>query len=418
MLTTLTAAFALAVATAPRHVQVTRSAEGFSMTVDGKPYFVKGVGGGSHLDLLAKSGANTFRTWGAENLQRDLDDAQKHGLMVCAGIWLQHSDGFDYHDPAKVKKQFDEVVAVVRKFKDHPALLMWAFGNEMEAYGNADDPALWKAINDIAKASKEIDPNHPTMTVTADIGAGRIPGINKYCPDIDIHGINSYGGALSIPKRYKDAGGTKPYLLTEFGPMGTWEVNKTAWQAPIEPTSTEKAATYRQAYRTSVSGNPGQCLGSFAFLWGNKQEGTSTWFGMLLPDGTRTGAVDVMTEMWTGKKPDNLCPEIGSLSVSQTDGLKPGQVVTATLESSDPERDILLVNWVLVGETEEYLTAGRDEKVPPKHPGALVSSNLKSAKFKMPPEGGAFRIFAYVYDDHGGAAVANVPIRVEKPTRK
>jgi hypothetical protein len=413
MFSSLLVAAAMITPVAPRVVRVNQSGGQFQLTVDGQPYFVKGVGGSSHLDLFVASGGNTFRTWGAENLQRDLDEAHKRGLMVCAGIWLQHSNGFDYRDQARVKKQFDEAIAVVKKFKDHPALLMWAFGNEMEAFGDGGDSAVWTAVNDIAKAAKTIDKNHPTMSVTADIGGGRVPGMNKYCPDVDIHGINSYGGALNLPARYKKAGGVKPYLLTEFGPLGTWEVAKTAWGAPIEQSSTAKVMTYREAYLTSVKGNPAQCLGSFAFLWGNKQEGTSTWFGMLLPDGTRTGAVDLMTEFWSGKKPKNLCPEIQSLEVAQTDGLKPGSVIKAALRASDPEKGILTVNWALVGETEEYLTAGRDEKVPPKHPGAFVTGNSTSATFKMPSTKGAYRVFAYVYDSHGGAAVANVPVRVE-----
>jgi hypothetical protein len=384
----------------------------FSLTVDGKPYFIKGAGGSASLKLLAESGGNTVRTWGAEQLRQTLDEAQKHNIKVTAGIWLQHSDSFNYADTAAVKRQFDESIAVVQKFKNHPALLMWAFGNEMEGYANADDPNVYRAVNDLAKAAKAIDPNHPTMTVTAEIGAERIPSINKYCPDIDIMGINSYGGAASLADRYGKAGGAKPYIITEFGPLGQWEVGKTEWGAPIEQTSTEKMQVYKTAYTNSVLGNPNQCLGSFAFLWGNKQEATATWFGMLLPDGTKVGAVDVMTEFWTGKPAKNLCPTIKSLTISTDTKLTPGQLVNAKLEASDPENDQLTVNWVLVGETEVYLSAGRDEKVPPRHPDALLSSTKTNATFKMPSEKGGYRIFVYIYDGKGGAAVANIPVLV------
>ena len=90
------------------------------------------------------------------------------------------------------------------------ALLLWAVGNEMEGYEEGSNPKIWKAVNDIAAMIKELDPNHPTMTVTADIGGGRIKSINELCPDIDIHGVNSYGGAPSLLDRYRAAGGTKP----------------------------------------------------------------------------------------------------------------------------------------------------------------------------------------------------------------
>ena len=46
----------------------------------------------------------------------------------------------------------------------------------------------------------------------------------------------------------KAAGFTRPYIVTEFGPFGFWEVGSTAWKAPIEPSSTEKAQVYLKNY--------------------------------------------------------------------------------------------------------------------------------------------------------------------------
>lgn len=383
---------------------------GYQLLRNGQPYFIKGVGGNGSRKLLLEIGGNSFRTWGAENIGQVLDDAHKDGLTVTVGIWLMHAGEFNYHDPVAVKKQFEMCKEVVQKHKDHPALLMWAFGNEMEAH--PDDPAVWKAVEDIAAMSKKIDPNHPTMTVIAEIGGYKVKNLHAICKSIDIVGINSYGGAPSLKERYPIAGGTKPYIITEFGAPGTWEVAKTKWEAPIEWTSTAKAVWYRDAYEKSIKGNPGVCLGSYAFLWGNKQEGTATWFGMLLPDGAHTGAVDVMAELWTGKPRKDLVPKIEKLELSAADYLKPGQTIQATLVASDPEGKPLRVKWLLKGEVKVRLTAGRDEVVPPTYSEALITSTNSSAEFKVPTESGAYRIFAYVYDDAGGAAVANVPIFV------
>ena len=77
----------------------------------------------------------------------------------------------------------------------------------------------------------EIDPNHPTMTVIAEIGGDKVPKIQQYCPDIDVIGINSYGGGPSLAASYRAAGGKKPYVITEFGPPGTWEIGRTAFGA-------------------------------------------------------------------------------------------------------------------------------------------------------------------------------------------
>ena len=49
-------------------------------------------------------------------------------------------------------------------------------------------------------------------------------------------------------------------------------------------------------------GNTTLCLGTYAFKWGHKQEATPTWFGMFLPDGRRTPAIDTMTELWSGHR--------------------------------------------------------------------------------------------------------------------
>lgn len=416
MIIPLTLMTATTVFLKPDVTRLIKSEAGYSLTVQGKPFFVKGAGGGAGLDLLVQAGGNSIRTWGAENLQRDLDEAQKRGIKVTAGIWLQHADVFDYSDQAKVREQFEMARKVVEQFKDHPALLMWAFGNEMEGYAEANDPNVWRAVNDIAKMAKTIDPNHPTMTVIAEIGAARIPSINKYCPDIDIIGINSYGGAASVAKRYAEIGGTKPYILTEFGPLGPWERPKTPWNAPVEPTSTEKVDMYRTAYQNAVLGNPQKCLGAYVFLWGNKQEGTSTWFGMFLKDGNKTPAVDVMTEFWTGKKPANLSPTITPISLAPAPEnyiYKTGQTITASIKTTDPNNDNLKTTWVLTSETEVYLTAGRDEKVPLDYPDALVSSTTNQATFKLPAKPGNFRVFAYVYDGKGAAATANIPLQTK-----
>jgi len=270
---------------------------------DGKPYFIKGAGGAGSKEMLAVAGANSFRTWGVdENLKQQLDEAQKLGLSVVVGHWLGHErHGFSYDDSLSLYKQFTRVKNDVIKFKDHPAVLLWSIGNEMEGFSEGDNVAIWSHIQDLAKMIKEIDPKHPIMTVTAEIGGKRVESIHKFCPDIDIMGINSYGGLPSLPERYKDLEGKKPFIITEFGPPGSWETAKNEYGAPLELNSTEKADFYRKAYENGCLLLSELCLGSFAFTWGSKIEVTSTWFGMFLPGGEKLASVDVMTELWSGK---------------------------------------------------------------------------------------------------------------------
>ena len=396
-------------------VQLVRDGDRWQLLRDGQPYYVNGAGGDGDLAMLAQSGANSNRTWGVDDTQETLahlDDAEKNGLSVALGIWLEHErHGFDYSDYDSVVKQIDLTVKHVRDLKHHPAILVWGIGNEME--GEGGNPAIWSHIEHLAQLVKREDPFHPVMTVIAEMGGKKIEAIHKLCPSVDIIGINSYGGARSLSERYKRLGGTKPYIVTEFGPVGTWEVPKNSIEAISEPSSTKKALSYR-VNAESFTKDKECCLGSYAFLWGNKQEGTATWFGMLLPDGKRTAAVDQMTEVWTGKKPANLCPEIISLMLEGKPLRKKDEIVAVKLDAKDPEGDALTVRWVVTGEADSYITGGDKQAAPKEVDGAVVEGDQNGAKVKLPAESGIYRIYAYVEDEtHNNAATANVPVRVK-----
>ena len=387
---------------------------GWQLLRGGEPYLIRGAGGSGSLQRLAEAGANSVRTWGADGVGDILDEAHKHGLTVTVGIWLGHErHGFDYSDPAQVEAQLEAARDVVLEFRDHPALLLWGIGNEMEGYESGDDPVIWSAVNALAEMVKELDPNHPVMTVTAEVGGGRIESLHKRSPAIDIHGINSYGGALSVAERLRAGGATKPYVITEFGPVGPWEMPTTDWGAPYEQTSTQKAAFYRQSYEKAVLESQGQALGAYAFLWGSKMEGTATWFGMTLDSGAKLGALDVMTEIWSGQAPADLSPTIEPIEIDTPAVLDPGAVVRASTAVADPEGEAVSLTWVLRPESGEYLTGGDFRPLLPDIEGVVATVKDGEATIRMPAEPGAYRLFAYAYDPAGNAAVANIPLRVK-----
>ncbi|MGI4790700.1 MAG: hypothetical protein ACRYFS_17865 [Janthinobacterium lividum] len=397
----------------PTVVQVTKTANGFELLRGGKPYFIKGAGGDASKPALKEAGGNSWRTWGVgSDTQGQLDQAQKLGMTVTVGIWLGHTDnGFNYNDAAQVAAQKEAARQAILQYRSSPALVCWAFGNEMETGGNEDNVAMWNAIEDIAKMAHQLDPNHPTMTVVAEIGGDKVKEINTLCPDIDIVGLNTYAGGPSIGDRYKAAGGVKPYIVTEYGPPGVWENQKNAWGVVPELTSTEKAARYKDTYVKSVLNQP-LCLGSYAFTWGHKQEATATWFGLVLPDGSKLGAVDTLTELWSGHPPADLCPIIHSIAVQGDAQVAPGAAVKTALAVTDPQNHPLSVQWVLQADPATYATGGGRESTPPTYPEAIVSGTLTSATVRMPSEAGAYRLYAYVRDTHGSAAVANVSLDV------
>ena len=399
-------------------VELHETDKGWQLTRNGEPYFIRGAGGTASLQQLAAAGANSVRTWGADDIDAILDEAHALGLSVTVGIWLAHErHGFDYSNNIKVEEQLAYAKKIVLRYKDHPAVLLWGIGNEMEGFEAGDNPAIWKAVNDIAAMVKKIDPLHPTMTVTAEIGGERITNIHQRCPAIDIHGINSYGGASSLAARYRKGGATKPYILTEFGPAGSWETTKNEWGAPIELTSTEKAAFYRQTYEAAVLNEPGLALGSYVFTWGYKMEATATWFGMFLPDGARLGAVDTMTELWSGKPPEKRVPNVQPLVVEGETQINPGDIVQVRADITNPEKNEISVRWVLLNESKDYNTGGDFRATPTEIKSAVLKGDAKGAKIHMPDEPGSYRLYLYAYNAVDRAATANVPLLVKGEVR-
>ncbi len=393
-------------------VKVQKDDTGYHLLRDGRPYVIKGGGGRTYLESLKEAGGNSLRTWGEDDLEPFLDRAHELGLTVTVGIWLgQERQGFNYGDASSVRREIEKARSFFRRYRRHPAVLMWGLGNEME--GSGDNPVIWRTVNEIARVAKSEDPDHPTMTVIAEAGGRKISQFMSLCPDVDVLGINSYGGLATLPKRLADAGLDRPYVITEFGPPGPWEVRKTSWGAPVEPTSTEKARTYLGHHSASIAAQRGRCLGSYAFLWGHKQEATATWFGMFLPSGERLGAVDAMTFAWTGSWPANRAPELNAIATEARDAqLAPGTRFTVKLDASDPEGDPLVVRWEIRSESTDRRQGGDRETEPPAHPECFVEAKGLDATFRAPTRAGAYRIFAYLYDGKGGAACANVPFAV------
>lgn len=385
----------------------------------GEPYFIRGAGGTSNFEMLADVGGNSVRTWSTNNAQQILDDAHELGLTVMLGISLRHErHGFDYDDAEAVAKQKEMAREQVLKFKDHPALLAWGLGNEVDLM--YENTRVWHAVEDIAAMVKELDPNHLVTTVTAGIDAEKLRLINEKVPSIDYLSINTYGGLEDLPQRLESYGYDGAYVVTEWGPTGHWEVPKTAWDVPIEQTSTEKAQVYKDRYESSIIGDPDNCLGSYVFLWGQKQETTPTWYGLFLESGHTTEVVDVMQYVWTGEYPEYRAPGIEQLLINDQTAfdnitLQAEQTYEAQLEYliRDHESDHHIV-WEFLPESTDIRAGGDREERPDPVTGLITADDGEGTiAFTAPIKPGPYRLFAYVQNDRGKAATVNVPFLVE-----
>ncbi len=407
----------------PANVKLVKEAYGYQIYVDEVPFYIKGAGfEGSDPSTVAKYGGNTIRTWRTGDQfisgNEKLDKAHENGLMVVLGLDVaRERHGFDYDDEAAVKKQLERIREDVLKYKDHPALLAWGIGNELNLrYTNRK---VWDAVNEISEMIKELDPNHLTTTMLAGARPEVVRAVQEQCPSLDFISFQLYGSITRLPEFIAQSEYTGAYALTEWGVTGHWERPQTQWGRPIEENSHEKALAYKERYENVIASDAYHCIGSTVFLWGQKQERTPTWYGMFLETGEKTESVDVMQYLWTGNWPQNRAPKLEHFTINSKTApdniyLYPTQKIEAVVIATDPEGDPLFYRWELLPEVPlDEQSDGGDYEPRPKTL-FLEDSNSNTLTVAVPDEPGEYRLFVYVFDGHNNAATANIPFYVNK----
>lgn len=412
-----------AVAARSEPLQLTRDGGGrWGWRVGESAFALNGVAGSGRLELAAEIGATAIRTWGAEELAREVggqrlvDRAHALGLRVLAGLWLEHERrGFDYDDPAMLAAQRERIRAEVRRHRGDPAIFAWGLGNEMEG---PDQPvgreAIWREVEHLARLVKEEDPTRPIVTAIAGANPAKIRALAQHCPSVDVLGLNLYGGAPFATHELDAAGWSGPFMLTEFGPLGPWEALHTPWDAPIEPDTHAKLATYLAALRAAAADPAGRCVGTFAFAWSQKQEATGTWFGLFLRTGEKTPMVDLLAKEFTGRWPANRAPRPGRMRAAFAhDRVAPGALAEAELPAHDPDGDALTYEWIVKSESTDRRIGGDREEAPPEFPECVLRTEGNRVWLRLPTAPGAYRLFVYVRDGRGGGASENVTFFIQ-----
>jgi len=126
------------------------------------------------IPLLVDANINTIRTYAAVTNVTELNAFANAGIKV---IMMLNENSYTWY---------------VNQFKDHPAILMWEFGNEFnyhpEWFGN-NIQNWYDILEDRASNVKSLDPDHPVST-----GHGEVPdgqALNS-CPSVDVWGMNIY----------------------------------------------------------------------------------------------------------------------------------------------------------------------------------------------------------------------------------
>lgn len=360
------------------------------------------------LEKLATAGARVVRVY-RESDAWVLDEAQRLGLRVVMGLWVGHPrHGFRLDDSNALRKQEQAIRSFVMRHRAHPALLAWGIGNEVET-GTVDPLPAWREVNRLAGIVKELDPAHPTLMVVADTGMDRLKLLADCCANVDLLGINIYAGAVfDLPQRLRTAGIDKPVVLSELGPLGQWQAGRKPWGAPVEPTSSEKAAFFRDAL-AFLRTQP-QIAGAFPFLWGAKQEQTETWHGLLLRDGSLTAMSDALSAAW-GKPAAAPAPLIRGIGIA-ADDFAPGQEISAGVDAAAFDGAALRTEWKVLAEATDLREGGDLEAPPERIAVQILHADAATVRFIAPPQPGAYRLFMTIRDRNDKAATANLPFRV------
>lgn len=400
-------------------VKITGQKGSWALEVNGKPFYVKGVGVGAavgrggedYLKLAQELGANAVRTWGTDQgTQSYLDTALKYGLMVDAGIWLNYvsetGECSYINDTGYKEKKIKEITDYVTRFKDHPALLMWNVGNEA-IYFTKDEKekiSLSKFLEEMVQLVHKLDPNHPVLYTSADVTA--IPYIEKYVPSLDIFGMNIYGSIRVSNTKWDKSTLNIPYIVTEYGPLGPWAVKKDKNGISIEQPEQAKAASYRNMTH-EIMNFKGYNLGGFVFHLGETSQESLTWWNLNYKMLKKPSFWEIY-KIYRGGRPLNLPPRITRFELSKINKISPGETINISAEASDNDSNPLDYSFTLTTAYEGILRYYVNEEVPAK----FVCEGIKF-KLVAPDKKGLYRVYLIVNDGNGNVAAANKSIRVE-----
>ncbi|MFR9800315.1 discoidin domain-containing protein [Streptomyces sp. MS06] len=409
-------------------VKVSGSQGDWRLTVGGQPYTVKGVTWGpansdaaTYLPDVRAMGANTIRTWGTDGSTATLlDAAAANGLHVINGLWLQPGGGpgaggcVDYVTDTTYKNNvLSDFTTWVDAYKDHPATLMWNVGNEsvlglQNCYSGsaleAQRNAYTSFVDEVAVRIHGIDPDHPVTSTDAWTGAWEY--YRRNAPDLDLYAVNAYDHVCDVRQDWIDGGYTKPYLITETGPPGEWEVPDDANGVPDEPTDVQKADGYTRAWNC-VTAHQGVALGATLFHYGTEHDFGGIWFN-LVPDGLKRLSYYAVKQAYTGSvSGDDTPPVISAMSVDPASAAPAGGEFTVHADVRDPEGDPLSYKVFLSG---VYADGDSD----------LVEASWRSTgdgtfAVTAPQKLGVWKVYLQAEDGHGNAGIETRSVRVVAP---
>lgn len=213
--------------------------EGRKILVNGEAYFIKGVcyhpvpKGNTmrnfgnleqDLALMQEAGINTLRVYAPIDDITVLDQIHQAGIKVIMG--------FGYDQKGKFDIRSGTVLDYVKKYKHHPAILLWELGNEYNYHPEwfENDITNWyTALESTAKNIHQIDDNHPVSSAHGDLPTAEILAVSS---NVDLWGMNVYrwDDPTSIFEQWAKLS-TRPVYLAEAGADSYMKITKAGFEA-------------------------------------------------------------------------------------------------------------------------------------------------------------------------------------------
>jgi len=397
-----------------RRVTIQKKMGRYNFYKNGKPFLVKGAAGFTYIKELSECGANTIMCWDTAKLPNTLKKAAQNNLAVIIGLDIPNDMAF-YNNRKDVTALYKAYSNIVDRYKNDTSVLAWCLGNELILPPSLFGTPFYRAYNQILGHIHNIDPHHPVCTSMMNVARRSIVMMKWKIPSLDFYCLNIYNSIKTLPYllnliKWVWRG---PYLIGEWAPMGGWEAPVTAWQSPIENTSTQKAERFYDFFTKYMPLNDPRFLGSVAFYWGSRQEYTKSWFSIFDESGSPTEIKEALNDCWKGITTIHTSPKIKYFLIDNRNArdniiIESGSINTTSLVLSAPIlSDTLHYSW-------QIFRDWYDSNKPPAANGLFSDSTAPAPSFRAPSKTGPYRVFVTVYNSKGYCATANIPIYVIK----
>lgn len=229
------------------HAQTTVSISGRDVLLNGKKFFGRGVAYGitpigqwsdskkgcctwdwysspevwqRDMPYLQELNVNLIRVynWRSNVNHNDfLDECYRRGIYVVAAFQWKWSD---YNSGAAGRTRMrNNLINMINLHKNHPAIVMWTIGNELNLSGGGHNVEVWNFVEELKNLLHTTEAPHwrPVSSPLAD-GSSMWSIIEKESTAVDLWMAQLYKGQsfYDFWTRYKAASG-KPMMITEFG---------------------------------------------------------------------------------------------------------------------------------------------------------------------------------------------------------